>query len=339
MQKKVLVTGGCGFIGSHTIALLIEKGYDVVSLDNFSNSHKAALKGLEKLTGRTITNLEVNLCDRLQTMKVITEAAPFDAVIHFAAYKSVGESMAKPFMYYQNNIPSVINIAEAAVRNGIQHFIFSSSCTVYGDAEVIPVTENTPIGRALSPYGLTKITAEAQLADINERYKWFKPTFLRYFNPAGAHESALIGEASRRPSTNLVPIICEVVAGKREKLTVYGDDYQTRDGSCIRDYVHVMDLAEAHISALELSIKQESKTDIESFNLGIGEGVSVLEAITAFEEVTGKKVIYSIGDKRPGDVSAIFADYTKAAKVLNWKPKRTIEDIMETAWKWEQVRW
>ena len=339
MQKKVLVTGGCGFIGSHTLALLLEKGYDAISLDNFSNSHPAVLNALQKMSGQKVINLEVDLRNRDETIMAVAQSGPFDAIIHFAAYKSVGESMAKPFMYYQNNIPSVINIAEAAVRNGIQHFIFSSSCTVYGEAEIIPVTEDTPIGKTLSPYGLSKQTGEAQLADICNRYPWFKLSLLRYFNPAGAHESGFIGEASQKPSTNLVPIICEVAAGKRKELVIYGDDYPTRDGSCIRDYVHVMDLAEAHVSALEYSLQQKNSPQIESFNLGIGEGVSVLEAISAFKNVVGQKINYRIGERRPGDIAAIYADYTKAKKILDWQPKRTIEDIMKTAWKWEAKRW
>nr|MBS0038333.1 UDP-glucose 4-epimerase GalE [Saprospiraceae bacterium] len=264
---------------------------------------------------------------------------PFEAIIHFAAYKSVGESMSFPFKYYQNNIPSVLNISEAAIQNHIRHFIFSSSCSVYGNAEKIPVTEQTPMGEPTSPYGLTKQIGEQHLVDLTRRYPEFKLTLLRYFNPAGAHPSAKIGEASRKPSTNLVPIICEVAAGKREKIVVYGDDYPTRDGSCIRDYIHVMDLAEAHTAALEYSIDNGRKQKVEAFNLGIGEGVSVLEAIAAFEKTTGEKIHYTIGKQRPGDVSAIYARYDKAQRELKWSPRRSIEDIMASAWAWEKNRW
>ena len=339
MQKRILVTGGCGFIGSHTLLHLIESGFEVVSIDNFSNAHREVLTALKELTGKEIHNLELDLTDREATFRGVKKAGPFEAIIHFAAYKSIGESMAFPFKYYQNNIPSVLNISEAAIQNDIRHFIFSSSCSVYGNAEKIPVTEKTPMGEATSPYGLTKQIGEQQLIDVAKRFPEFKLTLLRYFNPAGAHPSAKIGEASRKPPTNLVPIICEVAAGKREEIMVYGDDYPTRDGSCIRDYIHVMDLAEAHTAALEYSLSNRSRQKVEAFNLGIGEGVSVLEAIEAFEKVTSKKVNFRIGDRRPGDVSAIYARYDKAQRELNWSPRRNIEDIMASAWEWEKNRW
>ncbi len=337
-MKRILVTGGCGFIGSHTIVDLVENGFEVISADNFINSHEEVLPALKKLTGREIPNLNIDLTDRKLTLDTIEANGPYDAIIHFAAFKSVGESIAKPFKYYQNNIRSLINVAEAAFKCGVMNFIFSSSCTVYGDAESMPVSEESPILPAISPYGLTKQSGENTLKDLARNEPNFRATLLRYFNPAGAHESAIIGEASRNPSTNLVPIICEVAAGKREKLVVYGGDYPTRDGSCIRDFIHVCDLARAHTSALKFTLEKRSDKKVEPFNLGIGNGITVLEAIRAFEKVTGESVNFEIGERRKGDVPAIFSRFDKARKILNWEPQYGVEDIMRSAWKWEQSR-
>lgn len=337
-MKKILITGGCGFIGSHTIVDLIEKGYSVVSIDDFSNSHKEVLKAIDHITGVSVKNIEIDLKDAQETMEAFEKYGPFDGIIHFAAYKSVGESVAQPFRYYRNNIYSLINVAEGAIETGVDHFIFSSSCTVYGDPEVIPVTETSPLLPAGSPYGLTKQIGEKILIDLAVNHPGFKTVLLRYFNPAGAHRSGLLGEASLRPSTNLVPIICEVASGKREKLTVYGTDYPTRDGSCIRDYIHIEDLAKAHTGALEYLMEKKTGNQVEVFNLGIGEGITVLEAIKAFEKVTGLGLNYELGPRRPGDVPAIFSHYEKAKRELNWNPELNIEDIMRTAWDWEQRR-
>ncbi|TVR79598.1 MAG: UDP-glucose 4-epimerase GalE [Saprospirales bacterium] len=337
-MKKVLITGGCGFIGSHTIVDLIEKGYSVLSIDDFSNSHRQVLNAIKKITGQRVQNIEIDLKDAQATAEAFEKFGPFDGIIHFAAYKSVGESVDDPFRYYRNNIYSLINVAEAAVKRGVDRFIFSSSCTVYGDPKEIPVTEDSPLLSASSPYGLTKQVGEKILMDLASTKPGFKAVLLRYFNPAGAHRSALLGEASLRPSTNLVPIICEVASGKRQKLTVYGTDYPTRDGSCVRDYIHIEDLAKAHTGALEYLLDNKPSNQVEVFNLGIGEGITVLEATKAFERVTGLKLNYEIGTRRPGDVPAIFSHYKKAKRVLNWNPKLNIDDIMRTAWNWEQKR-
>lgn len=339
MSEKILVTGGCGFIGSHTVLDLLEKGFEVVSMDDFSNSHREVVAAVSRISERNFLNLEVDLTNRSATFKAMEESGPFTAIIHFAAYKSVGESVKHPFKYYQNNIRSLLNVAECAVKLGVRHFVFSSSCTVYGNPREVPVTEKSPILPAVSPYGMTKQIGESLLCDIGRNTKEaFQSVLLRYFNPAGAHESGKLGEASLTPSTNLVPIICEVASGKRDKLVVYGDDYQTRDGSCVRDYIHVMDLAEAHTLALRYSMENSFTEGVEVFNLGIGQGVTVLEAIRSFEKVTGKKVRHQIGSRRPGDVPAIYAEFDKASKLLNWQPQRSIEDIVQTAWEWEKVR-
>jgi UDP-glucose 4-epimerase len=337
-MNKVLVTGGCGYIGSHTIIDLIENGFSVISVDNFSNSNPEVLQGIEEITGKKIENFNVDLSDAQATRKIFEAHPDISGIIHFAAFKHVGESVSQPLRYFHNNLSSLLNILNCMTEFGVKHFIFSSSCSVYGNSEVLPVTEETPLQKAESPYARTKQIGEQMIEDFSYAYPEYKSILLRYFNPAGAHESAKIGEDSSNKASNLVPVITETAIGKRDSLTVFGDDYSTRDGSCIRDYIHVMDLANAHTKALIAIQETELPSNCEVFNLGIGAGVTVLEAIKAFEKVSGNDLNYQIGPRRDGDVEAIYANYEKAAKWLNWHPKYNMEDIMRTAWAWEQVR-
>ncbi len=338
MSKKVLVTGGCGYIGSHTIVDLLEHGFEVVSVDNLSNSDESALEGIEKITGTRVPNYRVDLCDLAATERIFSEHPDLEGIIHFAALKLVGESVEQPLRYFRNNLNSLLNVVDCALRYDVPHFIFSSSCSVYGNATELPVTEETPWQEAESPYARTKQMGEQILRDITRTHGRLKAILLRYFNPAGAHESALIGEAPTNPASNLVPVITETAIGKRPEMVVFGDDYPTRDGSCIRDYIHVMDLANAHTKALQYLMEGRNASNCEVFNVGIGQGVTVLEAIRAFEKVTGRKLNYRIGPRRPGDVVAIYANYDKAERLLGWQPRRNIEDIMRTAWQWEVAR-
>jgi len=336
-MNKVLVTGGCGYIGSHTIVDLIDNGFEVISIDNHVNSSRKPLKGIEKITGKKIKNYKIDLCNYNRVRKVFLENKDIVGIIHFAALKAVGESSEQPLRYFQNNFNSTLNMLEAAKEFGVKNFIFSSSCTVYGNAKELPVTEETPFQRVESPYGLTKQAGEEMIEFFSKANPKINSILLRYFNPAGAHESVLLGEAPN-VALNLVPIITEVAIGKRKSITVFGDDYDTRDGSNIRDYIHVMDLANAHTKALQYLMNSNNKTNCEVYNLGIGEGASVLEVIKAFEKVSGKKLKYKIGPRRKGDVVAIYSNYKKAKRRLKWKPTRNIEDIMRTAWAWEQER-
>lgn len=336
-MKTVLVTGGCGYIGSHTIVDLIENGYNVISVDNLVNSTELPLKGIKKITGKKIKNYKIDLCNAKKVERIFIENKGIVGVIHFAALKSVNESVDLPIEYFHNNLNSLLTLLKFTKQYGIKNFIFSSSCTVYGNVEKSPVTEQTPLQKAESPYGMTKQMGE----EIIESYAIANPKsnniLLRYFNPGGAHESTLLGESPNN-AKNLIPVITETAIGKRKSLTVFGDDYKTRDGTCIRDFIHVMDLANAHTKALQFLIKKKNKQSVEAFNLGIGQGVTVLEAIKAFEKVSGKKLKYNIGKKRAGDVMAIFSNYEKANKLLGWNPSRNIEDIMRTAWDWELSR-
>jgi len=336
-MKKVLVSGGCGYIGSHTIVDLIDNGFDVVSVDNHINSDPKVLKRIEKITGKKIKNYKIDLCNEKKLQKVFLENKNIVGIIHFAALKSVGDSVGQPLLYFKNNLNSTLNLLEAAKTYKVKSFIFSSSCTVYGNAKDLPVTEKTPFMKAESPYGLTKQMGEEMIESFAKANPKHNSILLRYFNPAGAHESKLMGEAPN-VALNLVPVITEQAIGKRKSITVFGDDYDTRDGSCVRDYIHVMDLANAHTKAIQYLVKKNNKTNCEAFNLGIGEGATVLEVIKAFEKVSGKKLNYKIGPRRKGDVVAIYSNYKKAKSRLKWKPKRNIEDIMRTAWEWEQVR-
>jgi UDP-glucose 4-epimerase len=337
-MKKVLVTGGCGYIGSHTIVDLIDNGFEVVSIDNLLNSKEEVLEGVYRITGRRVRNYVVDLCDRDATQQVFAAHPDMVGVIHFAALKSVGESVDQPLRYYHNNINSLINVLECMEEFEVPHFIFSSSCSVYGNTSALPVVEDTPLQQAESPYGHTKQIGEEIIRAFSNIAPNMRFILLRYFNPAGAHPSALIGEDPSNPASNLVPVITETAAGKRREMTVFGDDYPTRDGSCIRDYIHIMDLANAHTKALQYLLAGKQPTGCDVFNLGIGEGVSVLEAIHAFERVTGQPLNYRIGPRRAGDVVAVYANNDKAARLLGWQPRFGIEEIMRTAWEWERVK-
>lgn len=333
-MKKILVTGGCGYIGVHTIVDLLENGYDVINVDNNSRSAADILKGAEKITGKKIKNYQTNLCDLKETEKIFKENNDITGIIHFAAYKSVGESVEKPLMYFENNINSLINILKCAADFNVNHFVFSSSCTVYGNPDEIPVTESTPQKQAESPYGATKQMGE-QI--VNDFVKVNTPSaiLLRYFNPVGAHSSIEIGEMPIGKPANLVPAITQTAIGKLPTMLVHGDNYPTRDGSCLRDYIHVSDIAHAHTLALDFLINKKNKEKSEVFNLGSGNGNTVLEVIHAFEKITGVKLNYSIGPRRPGDVIAIYANNEKAKNELGWTLKYSLEDMMNTAWQWE----
>lgn len=334
-MQKILVTGGTGYIGSHTLIDLIQNGYDVISVDNESNSHHDVLKGVQAITGYKCQHYKVDLCDSDQLKRVFEDHPDIEGIIHFAAAKSVGESVEKPLFYFQNNIISLINILQESIQRGVKAFVFSSSCTVYGDVLQSPVDENTPWQEAASPYGLTKQIGE-QIIGHTVKNTQLKAINLRYFNPAGAHPSGLIGEAPCNKAQNLVPVITETAIGKRDKMYVFGDDYPTRDGSCIRDYIHVCDLAHAHTLSLKYIFSGKQSSEVEVFNLGIGEGLTVFEIINAFIKETQQPLHYEVGKRRPGDVVAIYSDHHKASKTLGWNPKFDVDDIMKTAWEWEK---
>lgn len=334
-MKKILVTGGCGYIGSHTIVDLVENGFDVISVDNNSRSSARILEGVEKITGIKIKNYKVDLCNFDDTFAIFQENEDIDAIIHFAAYKSVGESVEQPLMYFENNLVSLINLLKCVNEFNIPHFVFSSSCTVYGNPDVIPVTEATPPKPAESPYGYTKQMGE-QIINEFSKANPSQSILLRYFNPVGAHPTAHIGELPIGKPANLVPVITQTAIGKLPQVTVYGDDYPTRDGSCIRDFIHVCDIAHAHTLAVQYLMEGRTSKRCEVFNLGTGNGVTVLEAIKAFEKVTGQKLNYVVGPRRPGDVIAIYANNDYARTQLHWETKYSLDEMMATAWKWEQ---
>ena len=336
-MKKVLVTGGCGYIGSHTIVDLINNGYEVISVDNNINSDLKVLEGIREITGKQVKNYTIDLCDLEKTRKIF-QNEEIDGIIHFAALKSVGDSVFQPIQYFNNNLVSLLNVLTCCEEFKVNNFIFSSSCSVYGNAKDLPVMEDTPFEEAECPYARTKQIGEKIIQDFCVPNKDFRAINLRYFNPAGAHESGKIGESSRNAPTNLVPVITETAIGKRDEVVVFGSDYETRDGSCIRDYIHVMDLANAHTKAYQYLLDGKNASNCEVYNLGIGEGVSVLEAIAAFERSTDQKLNYRIGPRRAGDVVAIYANLKNAFEKLGWKPTRNIDDIMRTAWVWEQSR-
>lgn len=333
-MAKILVTGGCGYIGAHTLTDLIENGFEVISIDNNSRSTNYLLSGVEKITGVKVKNYKVNLCDFDDTRAVFQENPDIDGIIHFAAYKAVGESCAEPLMYFDNNLSSLVNLMKCTEEFNVPYFVFSSSCTVYGNPDAIPVTEASPIKPAESPYGHTKQMGELI---ITESAKTLKTEFilLRYFNPVGAHPSGLIGELPIGRPANLVPAITQSAIGKIPALVIHGNDYDTRDGSNIRDYIHVCDIAAAHTLAVRYLMNDKNKQNVEVFNLGTGNGVTVLEALNAFEKVTGQKLNYSIGARRPGDVVAIYANNEKALNELGWEIKFGIDEMMQTAWQWE----
>jgi UDP-glucose 4-epimerase len=333
-MKKILVTGGCGYIGSHTIVDLIENGFDPICVDNNSRSTPVLLEGIEKITGKKVKNYKVDLCNFDETHAVFQENPEIEGIIHFAAYKSVGESVHEPLLYFENNLMSLINILKCVKEFQVPYFIFSSSCTVYGNPDEIPVTESTPPKPAESPYGYTKQMGE-QIVSETTKTIFAQSILLRYFNPVGAHPSALIGEMPLGKPENLVPAITQTAIGKLPQMKVYGNDYPTRDGSCVRDYIHVSDIAHAHTLALQYLSAHKNKSRCEVFNLGTGNGVTVLEAINAFEKVSGVKLNYVIGPRRQGDVVAVYADNKLARKELGWDIKYSLEDMMSTAWKWE----
>ena len=333
-MNKILVTGGCGYIGAHTIVDLIENGFNPVCIDNNSRSTTALLNGIKEITGVTVKNYKVDLSNFDDTYAVFQENTDIKGIIHFAAYKAVGESVEKPLMYFENNLFSLINILKCTQEFNVPHFIFSSSCTVYGSPDTIPVTEESPTKPAESPYGATKQMGEEIVRDVTKTGD-LKSVLLRYFNPVGAHPSTLIGELPLGKPENLVPAITQTAIGKIKQLTVYGDDYPTRDGSCIRDYIHVCDIAHAHTLALRHLIENKNVEKCEVYNLGTGNGVSVLEAIHAFEKISGKKLNYKIGPRRPGDIMAIYANNSVAKEKLKWDPKYSLNEMMATAWKWE----
>lgn len=335
MMAKILVAGGAGYIGSHTIVDLLENGFDVISVDNFSSSTKDVFEGIEKITAKKIVNYNVDLTDLNQTRNVFINNKDIVGVINFAAYKAVNESVQNPLKYYQNNIVSLINLLQCLQEFAITNFVFSSSCTVYGNPEQIPVTENTEHKKAESPYGFSKQIGERMIEDFVLANPTTKAFLLRYFNPVGAHPSTLIGELPLGKPMNLVPAITQTAIGKLPKMFVHGNDYDTRDGSCLRDYIHVCDIAAAHTLAMQYLMNNKNVSNPEILNLGSGNGVTVFEAIQSFEKVSGIKLNYDIGPRREGDVMAIYANNDLALRKLNWKIKFNLDSMMKTAWEWE----
>ncbi len=339
MAQKILITGGCGYIGSHTIVDLIENGYEVISVDSLINSDEVVLDGVFKITGVKVENLRLDLSQDNAVQELTKKVGAVDGIIHFAALKAVGESVDYSLLYYSNNVKSLINILQYVDLHNIKAFVFSSSCTVYGNSEVLPVNEDLEFKKTNSPYGRTKQMCEEIIADYyNKVNSNSQAISLRYFNPAGAHSSYLIGESPINHAMNLVPVITETAIGIRSEFYVHGTDYPTRDGSCVRDYIHVMDLAHAHSLALKHLLSKQQAYSLEAYNLGIGEGVSVIEAIKAFESVNQIKLNYKLGPRREGDLAAIYANNSKIVKDLNWSPKKNIDDIMKDAWAWEKMR-
>jgi UDP-glucose 4-epimerase len=335
-KKKILVTGGTGYIGSHTAVELINEGFEVVIVDNLVNSSIDMLDGIEKITGVRPSFEQIDLVDKEKTTALFQKHNDVAAIIHFAAYKAVGESVQKPLMYYRNNLTSLLNLLDIMNENPAIGLVFSSSCTVYGQPDKLPVTEEAPIKKANSPYGNTKQISEEFIQDTIAANPAVKSIALRYFNPIGAHASALIGELPLGVPQNLVPFITQTAIGLREQLNVFGDDYNTPDGSCVRDYIHVVDLAKAHVVAIKRLVENKNKLNFEIFNLGTGRGVSVLEMVNAFQKVTGVKVNYKIVGRRSGDVEQVWADTSFANKELGWKAESTLEDTLLSAWNWEK---
>lgn len=335
-NNTIIVTGGAGYIGSHTIIeLLSTTAFDVVSIDNFANASADTYARIEKITGKKIRHYDIDICDKKSLDTVFEKEKNIAGIIHFAAFKSVPESVNNPHKYYRNNINSLLNMLECCLTFHVANFIFSSSCSVYGNISELPVKETTPFGKAESPYAYTKQAGEAIIRDYSKAFKQLNTIALRYFNPVGAHISGLNGESPLNRLTNLVPVITNTAIGKLKQMTVYGNDYPTRDGTCIRDYVHVSDIATAHIRALLYLLEEQNSSNFSVFNLGTGEGVSVLEAIHSFEKISGQKLKYVIGPKREGDVGAIYSDNSFSERTLGWKPVYNLDRMMETAWKWE----
>jgi UDP-glucose 4-epimerase len=337
-MKKILVTGGAGYIGSHTVVELAQAGYEPIIVDDFSNSEESALGGIKAILGREVPCHRIDCGDAEALRQVFKTEGNIAGVIHFAAFKAVGESVQKPLAYFHNNVGSLITLLQVMQEQGVENLVFSSSCTVYGVPDQLPVTEATPTKPASSPYGRTKqmcedIVHDAAGAPNNKVHT----ILLRYFNPIGAHESAKIGELPLGVPNNLVPFITQTAAGLREKLTIFGNDYDTPDGTNVRDYIHVVDLAKAHIAAVQRLLDRKASEVVETFNVGTGHGNSVLEVVHTFEEASGQKLNYAIGPRRPGDVPAIYADATKAAEVLGFKTETSLRDSLASAWKWQQT--
>jgi UDP-glucose 4-epimerase len=333
--KNILVTGGAGFIGSHTVVELINAGYKPIIVDDFSNSEKSVIGNLEKITGQRIDFYEGEFQDR-KLIREIASKHKLDGTIHFAAYKAVGESVEKPLKYYRNNVAGLVDLLELMEELGVDNLVFSSSCTVYGETDKLPLTEELPFKPAASPYGATKQMCEIIIRDTSVASRNLRSLSLRYFNPIGAHPTALIGELPISKPTILVPFITQTVAGWHDKLTVFGNDYPTPDGTNIRDYIHVVDLAKAHVKALEY-VSGNKPGFYDVVNIGTGKGSSVLEVINTFESVTGQKVPYEIGDRRPGDIIASYASVEKAHKVLGWQAEKTLADALGDAWRWQKT--
>lgn len=338
MKNRVLVTGATGYIGSHTIVELVNAGYEVVGVDNFANSTKDVLEGVEEIVGKKVPFMELDCDDKEAFSKVFKKYSDIGAAIHFAAYKAVGESVSQPIKYFKNNLSSLLNLIELMDENGKANIVFSSSCTVYGepDPKDLPVSETAPVQPAVSPYGRTKQMSEEILKDCIKAYPEMKVIALRYFNPIGSHPSAIIGELPRGVPQNLVPYITQTASGLRKELSIFGKDYNTPDGTCIRDYIYVCDLAKAHVAAVKRLLENDKAERYEVFNLGTGVGMSVYELVSKFIEVTGVKLPYKFVDRRPGDIEKVWANPEKANKVLGWKADTPIGDVLLSAWKWEK---
>lgn len=333
---KILVTGGTGYIGSHTVVELQKKGFEVIIVDNLSNSYANVVDKIEQISGIRPAFEEFDLTDNEKTDDFFNRHPDLNGIIHFAAYKAVGESVNDPLMYYRNNLGSLVNILENMKTHKIENLVFSSSCTVYGQPEILPVSEGSPILKAMSPYGNTKQISEEVISDTSSVTE-IKAIILRYFNPIGAHDTALIGELPLGVPNNLVPFITQTAIGMREQLSVFGSDYNTPDGTAIRDYIHVVDLAQAHVVAVERMINKIGKKNVEIFNLGTGNGFSVLEVINSFEKVTKEKLNYKIVDRRAGDIEIVYADTTFANNELGWKAKKSLDEMMLSSWNWEKA--
>ena len=334
-MSKILVTGGCGYIGSHTIVDLSKKGFDVISVDNLSRSDGSALRGIKDIIGKEIENYKIDLCDLNLLRQVFNKNRDIVGIIHFAAYKSVPESIEIPLDYYSNNVNSLLNLLFCCKEFNIKHFVFSSSCSVYGNLDTFPVSEDTPMGYVECPYAYSKQVGEQILKDFSKVSKT-NCIALRYFNPVGAHETYKIGEIPSGVPGNLFPIIMEVAHNKRKQLIVHGQDYDTRDGSCIRDFVHVMDIAEAHTKAIRYITSKQHISELEVINLGTGNGISIFEVLDCFEKTIGFKLNHKVGARRDGDIAMIFANNEKAKRLLGWKPKRSLSDMIESAYNWDK---
>lgn len=336
-MKKIIVTGGCGYIGSHIMVSLLEKGYQVFSIDSLENGNENVPESIKKITGKEVHNIKTNLCNLKALRAVMASLDKVDGIIHCAAFKSVSESVSRPMRYYANNISSMMNILICVRECNVPYFVYSSSSSVYGNISELPVTEKTQVIKQESPYARTKYIGELMIDDMMQTHV-FRSLMLRYFNPAGSHDSGLIGEMLSENPTSIVPAITRTAIGKQQQFTVNGSDYPTPDGSCIRDYVHIMDIADAHVLALQFLMGiEDAKEFNEVINLGTGKGVSVIEMINAFEKATGKKLNVKKGERRNGDAIAVYSDCTKAKNKLGWEPKRSLEEMMLSAWKWEQL--